>query len=368
MKKIFNLILISSTVLLSCQTTRLAESDNLSLLLKDAVYLNAASSSVPLDSAEEYLAAIEDNEALKIEWEEGMREDPEWQAAWSYQNNFYRFRKVKLIGDLNKNFPGTADLEELMLQRFEDNEIIYRLDIREEVKEYSRTYRDKPSQVEEAWYHYADGIISRSYRKEEPILTAVNEFIDRFPNSEHSDKLFSKALSFLRDTEGEETLKTIILDKMPDGSTARGIISINNIKALQGRLFNLEFTDCVTETEIDLADWRGKVVVVDFWATWCAPCRAELPEMKKIYNEYHSKGIEFVGISLDREEETLKSFCLRNEIPWPQYCAEAPGGDPYFDESWGITGIPTIFILDKEGRVYSVEARGRVEELINELM
>jgi thiol-disulfide isomerase/thioredoxin len=115
---------------------------------------------------------------------------------------------------------------------------------------------------------------------------------------------------------------------------------------------------------------QGKVVVVDFWATWCGPCVAEMPTMKKIYAEYKDKGVEFVGISLDNAEgglEKLKTFVHEKDIPWPQYF-QGNGWESKFSMSWGINSIPALFVVDAEGNLHSTSARGQLETMIPELI
>ena len=147
-----------------------------------------------------------------------------------------------------------------------------------------------------------------------------------------------------------------------------------------GEPFDLEFTDAITGKHVSMKDLRGKVVVVDFWATWCGPCVAEIPEMLRLYAKYHDRGVEFLGVSHDLPEEdggleSLKKFVKEREIPWPQYYeARQMGrflkGEPMedFSESWGIRGIPTVFLIDAEGRLSSTEARGRLDTLIPRLL
>ncbi|MEX1229119.1 MAG: TlpA disulfide reductase family protein [Planctomycetaceae bacterium] len=143
-----------------------------------------------------------------------------------------------------------------------------------------------------------------------------------------------------------------------------------------GEPFELEFIDEISGREVSMKTLRGKVVVVVFWATWCGPCVYEFPELKRLYAKYHEQGVEFIGVSHDAPEsdggmEELKSFVKKEQIPWPQYYQ---GHDNHavrtgsavndFSEYWGIDGIPTIFLIDPSGNLYSTEARGRLDALI----
>jgi len=105
--------------------------------------------------------------------------------------------------------------------------------------------------------------------------------------------------------------------------------------------------------KFDLSQYKGKVVLVDFWATWCGPCRAALPEMKETYEKYHSKGLEVVGVSLDSELKDLTDFVEKEKIAWVNLVGEEKDGTLKFPlaEKYGIVGIPTQFLLGKDGKV-----------------
>jgi hypothetical protein len=95
-----------------------------------------------------------------------------------------------------------------------------------------------------------------------------------------------------------------------------------------------------------------------------------MPKMKSLYAEYKEKGVEFIGVSLDQKEgglEKLKDFVHREGITWPQYF-QGDGWNSKFSMSWGINSIPAVFIVDQEGKLYSVEARGKLESMIPELL
>jgi thiol-disulfide isomerase/thioredoxin len=120
------------------------------------------------------------------------------------------------------------------------------------------------------------------------------------------------------------------------------------------------------------ADWKGKVVLVDFWASWYPPCVAELPNIVKAYTDYHDKGLEVLGVSNDMSPDDLQKFLTAHpEMPWPQLfdpdAAKAQQWNP-ITLGYGINGIPTMFLIDKKGILRSVDARQNMDDLIPKLI
>ncbi len=111
---------------------------------------------------------------------------------------------------------------------------------------------------------------------------------------------------------------------------------------------------------LSVANYKGKVVLVDFWASWCGPCVAELPNVLKTYEKYHAKGFEIIGISLDRDEDAFKSFIKRKNMTWVQYF-DGKGWESKLAGKYGVTSIPATYLLDAEGKIAGKNLRG--EEL-----
>jgi thiol-disulfide isomerase/thioredoxin len=153
-------------------------------------------------------------------------------------------------------------------------------------------------------------------------------------------------------------------EKMKTGAVRRARLLSGDPVKVSGKTFDGK--------PFDISEYKGKVVVVDFWATWCGPCRQELPNLKAVYDKYHSRGLEVVGVSLDESKEDLANFLKTNNLPWKILVSTEPhhsGFENPIADQYGISGIPTVFLMNRDGKVVSLAARGeQLGELVNGLL
>lgn len=119
---------------------------------------------------------------------------------------------------------------------------------------------------------------------------------------------------------------------------------------------------------ISLSKFKGKVVLIDFWATWCGPCRQEMPAVKKIWGKYKDNDFTIIGISLDSDREPLDNYIKNQNITWHQYY-DGQGWQNKVAQLYGVTGIPFTVLLNKKGEVAAVGLRGQnLDQKIGELL
>ena len=133
-----------------------------------------------------------------------------------------------------------------------------------------------------------------------------------------------------------------------------------------GLPIDLTFT-ALDGRQVSLAELKGKVVLLDFWATTCAPCVRDLPDLKHLYTKYNTQGLEIVGISLDSDKGALTRFVEREKIPWPQYYDPA-GETNHLAQKYGIAAIPVVWLVDRNGLLRQLNARQDQEQKVEALL
>jgi thiol-disulfide isomerase/thioredoxin len=185
----------------------------------------------------------------------------------------------------------------------------------------------------------------------------IDDFLTAYPRySTGAESIFEHLLQ-LADDAADLATHEFIIDLATRDQPAHPLA--------KRREFVLAFTPVGSTQATSMKDLRGKVVVVDFWATWCGPCVAELPALKRLYDEYHPRGLEIVGVSLDDNQAQLRKFVQDRGVRWPQVFGRA---SQELRTEWGVRGIPTVFLVDRQGRLRNVEARGKLERLVPALL
>ena len=178
--------------------------------------------------------------------------------------------------------------------------------------------------------------------------------ISSFEKKKSKKEAIALCKDFVKLYAGDKSKEAKKIVKKIEG-VARGMQLMGNTMDISGTLVDGE--------ALDWDAYKGKVVLVQFWATWCAPCRAEIPNVLKQYKKYHDLGFDVVSISLDTKPEKLEEFLEKNKLPWVvvfETDKEDQGWDAPMAIKYGISGIPALYLLDKDGKVVSDNARGAI--------
>lgn len=158
----------------------------------------------------------------------------------------------------------------------------------------------------------------------------------------------------------EQNLLQEILDSQAPVSIKKEVQNMIEQMRRVGQPLELKATT-MDGRKIDVHWIKGKIILIDFWTTWCPHCLNEVPRVKNLYEKFHTQGFEVIGINLEDKQETLKLFLKESPTPWPQY----------WNKSWddfGINGVPTFWLVDKKGIIRDVDASENLEQKIERLL
>lgn len=189
------------------------------------------------------------------------------------------------------------------------------------------------------------------------------QFITDHPKSFFSIYLISGRASFGTDYKEVKSL----YDKL-DASVKRTVsgkrlaVKLDQLKSSRIGTQIADFTQPDTSGKpVKISSFKGQYVLVDFWASWCAPCRAENPNILKVYTEYKDKGFTVVGISLDNKAANWKKAIRDDKMPWTEL-SDLKGWKNDLSASFGINSIPSNLLIDPSGKIIARDLRGPMLE------
>lgn len=195
------------------------------------------------------------------------------------------------------------------------------------------------------------------------LSAAIAKFLETHPDDPRRPALKlteAQALESFDPDTARALYEEVTKDEDPEiAQTAKSGLEL---MAMRVEPLELSFT-AVDGRKVDLADLRGKVVLVDFWATWCPPCVEEAPQLVEAYEKFKDRGFEIVGISLDSDKAALEKFTAENKMPWPQFF-DGKGWDNELAARFKIQSVPTMWLLGRDGKLVDPSPRTRLEQSI----
>ena len=310
-------------------------------------------------------------------YDQARRNDAEYRAEYTKLRREAELKRAALIDELYRSHPAHDRLPELMPERWNS---LMGAGLTEDVLAETRAVAGQTQDAKlkaEALFTHANAVARTT--NYDP--AKVGEAAALFHAADAADPRNAALLMMTTYYQTDDKLALATYRQIATDYPQSREAGTANSKIYQyeriGKPFELAFEEATSGEPIDMSQLRGKVVVIDFWATWCGPCIAEMPHMKKLYAAYKDKGVEFVGVSLDnpRNEENpardglnlLRNWVKENGVAWPQYY-QGNGWKSEFSSGWKINSIPALFLIDQQGRLHTPNARGRLDTLIPQLL
>lgn len=198
------------------------------------------------------------------------------------------------------------------------------------------------------------------------MLAEAENLISEYPDQPHAYRILIGVAFGSNDADAKPLFERVAA--APSASAANRNLAEGQLRRmdLRDKPLPLKFTT-LDGKPFDLAEHKGRVVVIDWWATWCPPCIKELPRFKQVVNTFGPKGVAFVGISLDSDRDKLAAFLGKEEMTWPQY-SDGLGWKNVLSVQLNVRSIPAVWLVDKKGVLRDMNASAGLEEKIARLL
>ncbi len=195
--------------------------------------------------------------------------------------------------------------------------------------------------------------------------TLMSDYEKDFPDDDSGKDLVALRVRLLQASAPDKLAATLeALSRSPNKSSAE---AAGSQLALLTQPIDLKFDSATDGKPVDLSKLRGKVVLLDFWATWCGPCMAKLPEIQKLNAKYKDKDFQLIGISLDQDKAALLKTTKARNMDWPEYF-DGKGWESAVGTRFGVQSIPAAWLLDKQGLAHAVEREADLDAEIAKLL
>jgi len=189
-------------------------------------------------------------------------------------------------------------------------------------------------------------------------MADLEKFLTKFPDSDEVPSVLlhlANANEFNAEEEMARKQYTKLVENYPATDPGKKAAGALRRLDLEGKSFAIKGTGLQNDT-VDSSQYRGKTVLVVFWASWASPVKLDLPELVKVYDKYHTRGLEIVGVNLDNDRGELDAFLKEHQLGWPQIF-ENGGMESRLAVEYGIISLPTMFLVDAQGKVVNRNLR-----------